>query len=356
MTSLDARLSGPAASTGAALPVDAAHVIGAILLVGFPLVASPFFTFQIGAYSLVLGTIALSVMVLGGYGGMVSLAQMMVAGIAGYTIAILGHNGSNVMGLGWPWWLAVPVAILFGSVAGALIGALAVRTAGIYTIMITLAIATAFFYFVRQNYALFNGFNGFHGVEPPTLFGLYLHDPVPFYYVSLAVAVFFYGATVYGERSTFGLSLQALRDNPRRMRALGFNVPAHRIFAFFLAGLIASTAGVLMVWFNSQISPGSVSVSAAIDSLVVAVVGGIRRPIGAFPRRIAVRSSSELRGRPRRSGSLQHGDRPRLPGRRVLLARRAPWTDREAAERGHHRSPASNHRTQSTELKRGGQK
>lgn len=282
MTSLDARLSGPAASTGAASRVDAAHVIGAILLVGFPLVASPFFTFQIGAYSLVLGTIALSVMVLGGYGGMVSLAQMMVAGIAGYTIAILGYNGSNVMGLGWPWWLAVPVAILFGSIAGALIGALAVRTAGIYTIMITLAIATAFFYFVRQNYALFNGFNGFHGVEPPTIFGLYLHDPVPFYYVSLAVAVFFYGATVYAERSTFGLSLQALRDNPRRMRALGFNVPAHRIFAFLLAGIIASTAGVLMVWFNSQISPGSVSVSAAIDSLVVAVVGGIRRPIGAF--------------------------------------------------------------------------
>ena len=261
---------------------DALYMVGAILLLGFPFFASPFFTFQIGAYSLVLGTVALSVMVLGGYGGMVSLAQMTVAGIAGYTIAILGHNGSNVMGLGWPWWLAAPVAILLGSIAGALIGALAVRTAGIYTIMITLAIATAFFYFVRQNYALFNGFNGFHGVEPPTVFGVYLHDPVPFYYLSLAVAALFYAGTVYAERSTFGLSLQALRDNPRRMRALGFDVPAHRIFAFFLAGLIASTAGVLMVWFNSQISPGSVSVSAAVDSLVVTVVGGIKRPIGPF--------------------------------------------------------------------------
>ncbi len=204
-------------------------------------------------------------MLLGGYGGMVSLAQMTVAGIAGYAVAILGQNGSGVMGLGWPVWLAVPVAILLGSLAGALIGLLAVRTAGIYTIMITLAIATAFFYFVRQNYALFNGFNGFHGVEPPRIFGLYWRDPVPFYYLSLAVAAFFYAAVVYGRRSTFGLTLQAIRDNPRRVRALGFNVPAHRVFAFFLAGVIASTAGVLMVWFNGQISPGSVSVSAAVD-------------------------------------------------------------------------------------------
>ena len=281
MTSIPAGLSG-AAPTASTASSDVFAVVGAILLLGFPLFATPFFTFQIGGYALVLGTIALSVMVLGGYGGMVSLAQMTVAGIAGYTVAILGHNGSNVMGLGWPWWLAAPFAILLGSIAGALIGALAVRTAGIYTIMITLAIATAFFYFVRQNYALFNGFNGFHGVEPPTLFGVYFHDPVPFYYLALAVAAFFYAGTVYAERSTFGLSLQALRDNPRRMRALGFNVPAHRIVAFFLAGMIASTAGVLLVWFNSQISPGTVSVSAAIDSLVIAVVGGIRRPIGAF--------------------------------------------------------------------------
>ena len=281
MTALDAgtprELGG-----GQAGSADAAAVLGVIALVGYPLVASPFFTFQIGAYSLVLGTIALSVMILGGYGGMVSLAQVTVAGVAGYAVAILGQNGSNVMGLGWPWWLAVPVAIALGSLAATLIGALAVRTAGIYTIMITLAIATAFFYFVRQNYALFNGFNGFHGIVPPTLFGIYLHDPVPFYYLSLLVASLFYAAAVYAERSTFGLSLQAIRDNPRRVRALGFDVAAHRIVAFGLAGVIASTAGVLMVWFNGQISPGSVGVSAAVDSLVITVVGGIRRPLGPF--------------------------------------------------------------------------
>src|SRR6202012_2952700 len=86
-------------------------VIAAIMLVLYPFVASPFFTFQIGAYALVLGTLALSLTVLAGYGGMVSLAQVTIGGIAGYAIAILGQNGSGVLGFGWPWWLAAPFAI-----------------------------------------------------------------------------------------------------------------------------------------------------------------------------------------------------------------------------------------------------
>jgi branched-chain amino acid transport system permease protein len=262
--------------------LDSGHVLLAIALLLYPFIASSFFTFQIGAYALILGTIALSLMVLGGYGGMVSLSQMTIAGIAAYTMAIFATNESNVMGFGWPWWIAIPLAILIAATASALIGLLAVRTAGIYMIMITLAISTAFFYFVRQNYAMFNGFNGFHGVAPPTVFGVNWRDPVAFYYLALLVATFFYGAVIYMSRSTFGLTLQAIRDNPRRMRALGFNVPAHRVFAFFLAGLIAGTAGVLLAWFNGQVTPGTVDVSAAIDVLVVAVVGGLRRPIGPY--------------------------------------------------------------------------
>lgn len=281
MSAIDLRRGGEAAGPWLAR-IPAGWVIAAILLVVYPFVASPFFTFQVGAYALVLGTLALSLMVLAGYGGMISLAQVTVGGIAGYAIAILGHNGSNLLGLGWPWWLAAPIAILLAAVASALIGMLAVRTAGIYTIMITLAIATAFFYFVRQNYAYFNGFNGFHGVVPPIAFGIDWRAPTPFYYLSLAVAGFFYLGVVYAERSTFGLALQAIRDNPRRMRALGFHVAAHRVFAFFLAGIIAGTAGVLMVWFNSQISPGSIGVGAAIDVLVVAVVGGLGKPVGPY--------------------------------------------------------------------------
>ncbi len=258
-----------------------------LFLIAYPSFASDFFTYQIGAYSLILGTVSLSLVLLAGYGGMVSLAQLTVAGLAGYLVAILGTNSVSVMGLGWPWWATVPVAILAAALFSAFVGAISVRTEGIYTIMITLAIAVAFFYFVRQNYVIFNGFTGFAGIEPPTLFGIYWRDPVPFYYLTFVIAAGFYFAVVHGARSTFGLGLQAIRDNPRRMRALGYNVTLHRIAAYFFSGLVAGTAGVLLVWFNGRISPGSVGIDVVIDILVIAVVGGMRHPIGPFLGAIA---------------------------------------------------------------------
>ena len=259
-----------------------AFLVVAVFLIAYPWFTSNFFTFQIGAYSLILGTIALSLMMLAGYGGMISLAQMTVAGSAGYFMAIFGDNSVGVMGLGWPWWLTASIAIGLAALFSAFIGAISVRTEGIYTIMITLAIAVAFFYFVRQNYTIFNGFSGFAGVEPPTIFSIYWRNPAPFYYLCLTIAALSLWATFYISRSTFGLSLQAIRDNPRRMRSLGFNVTFHRIFAWFLSGIIAATAGVLLVWFNGRISPGSIGVGVVIDILVIAVVGGLRHPIGPF--------------------------------------------------------------------------
>jgi branched-chain amino acid transport system permease protein len=186
------------------------------------------------------------------------------------------------MGLGWPWWIAVPVSVVLAAIAAALIGMVSVRTAGIYTIMITLAIATGFFLFAQQNYSLFNGHSGFRGVQPPVLFDVYWRDPIPFYYLSLLLAVLAYSAVLYCSRSTFGLALQAARDNQRRMRALGYNVTAHKVAAYFLAGLIAGIAGVLLVWFNGRISPGTISVAESIGILVIAVIGGLKHPIGPF--------------------------------------------------------------------------
>jgi branched-chain amino acid transport system permease protein len=85
--------------------LSARHVFTLALVLVFPFVATPFFTFQVAAQALVLGLIALSLTFLGGYGGMVSLAQMSVAGMAGYGVAIFGAS-STPISLGWPWWLA----------------------------------------------------------------------------------------------------------------------------------------------------------------------------------------------------------------------------------------------------------
>jgi branched-chain amino acid transport system permease protein len=282
MSAVHGRIAADA-GTGqpAPLAIDPVSVVAAAALLIYPLLATPFFTFQIGGYSLILGTIALSLTVLAGYGGMVSLAQMSIAGVAGYMVAILGENSAG-LGLGWPWWVAVPLALSIGVLAAIGVGLLAIRTAGIYTIMITLAIGMAFFLLAQQNYVIFNGHSGFAGIAPPVLFGVNWRDPIPFYYLALFVAALCYAAIVYASRSTFGLSLQAIRDNPRRMRALGFSVAAHRIAAYGGAGLIASLAGVLLVWFDGRISPGTIGVDRLIDVLVIAIVGGLRHPAGAF--------------------------------------------------------------------------
>ncbi|WP_422318209.1 branched-chain amino acid ABC transporter permease [Roseiarcus sp.] len=262
--------------------IHPAWALVALILVIMPAIANGFVLVQIFGWSFMLGTIALSLMFLAGYGGMVSLAQMTIAGFAGYMVAIFGVSGLATLSIGWPWWLATPMALVLAMISGAIIGALAVRTEGIYTIMITLAIAAAFFYFTNENYALFNGHTGINSVPTPQFLGVDWKDAIPFYYLTLGVAVLCCWAVAYVGRAPFGLALQGIRDNPRRMAALGFNVYAHRVAAYVFAGLIAGLGGVLLVWSNGEIAPGTVSVSAAIDILVIAVVGGIANPIGPF--------------------------------------------------------------------------
>lgn len=262
--------------------INPAAVLVAIFLLFAPTFASDFVLYQIFGWAFILGMIALSLMFLAGYGGMVSLVQMSVAGCAGYMVAIFGSSAVTDISLGWPWWTAIPAALLVAVIFGTISGTLAVRTEGIYTIMITLAIASAFFYFTRQNYVIFNGFNGFNGILPPRILGVDWREPTAFYYLSLIWAALSYFAVVYVSRAPFGLALQGARDNARRMEALGFNVTMHRIAAYAFASLIAAIAGILLVWNNGQISPGTAGIGPVIDILVIAVVGGIGRPIGPF--------------------------------------------------------------------------
>ncbi len=277
------RIGATPALVAPAIRLGKAPLIGLFLapLIVYPLIVPPFWALQIGAQTLILGTIGLSVMFLAGYGGMVSLAQMTVAGVAGYMVALFGAS-ATAQSLGWPWWLAIPLAIAIAVAIATLIGALSARTQGIYTIMITLALAVAFFYLAQQNYDVLNGFDGFKGVKPPALFGVNWREPEPFFYLSLAVAALSFAAVVYLARSTFGLTLQGLRDNARRMRAIGYNVTAHQIVAYALAGLIAAFGGVLAIWFHERIGPSSIGIGPVVDILIIAVLGGLRHPIGPF--------------------------------------------------------------------------
>lgn len=256
-------------------------VVGIALLI-MPAFASDFALYQVFGWTFILGMISLSLMFLGGYGGMVSLVQMSIAGLAGYMVAIFGDSAITDISMGWPWYIAIPLALIVAMLFGTIVGSLAVRTEGIYTIMITLAVAAAFFYFTRQNYIIFNGFSGFNGVLPPELFGVDWRQSKPFYYLTLFWAAVAYFSVLYVSRAPFGLALQGVRDNPRRMAALGYSVNAHRISAYAFAALIAGTGGILLTWQSAQISPGTAGIGPAIDILVIAVIGGMRRPAGPF--------------------------------------------------------------------------
>jgi branched-chain amino acid transport system permease protein len=261
------------------------HVAVLVAVLVYPWVASPFFAYQIGGQAMALGLIALSLTFLGGYGGMVSLAQMSIAGLAGYMVAIVGVAGEAQGGassLGWPWWIAVPIAITIATLFATFTGWLSVRTEGIYTIMITLAIGVSFFYLVQQNYSIFGGHEGFNQVHAPVVLGIDFNKAVPYYYLALFWSLAGYFFIKYALRAPFGVALQGVRENARRMNTLGFDVTAHRISAYTVAGFLAAIGGVLMAWYNGRISPGSVGVGPMLDILVIAVLGGMRHPIGPF--------------------------------------------------------------------------
>ena len=195
-------------------PVLAAVVLAAVLA---PLVFTEFFVSVILTKSLWLGIAAASLIFLSAYGGMVSLAQVGIYGIAGMTYAnlVLADGGSAAA---WAPWPAVVVAIIVAVVVGLGFGTIAARSVGIYFLMITLAFSVLVYYFFSQVTQL-SGFGGVNNVDLPSLVGSPGQDPTRLYYTTLAASVLVFLGLRYVSRTPFGLALQGLRDEPARMRA-----------------------------------------------------------------------------------------------------------------------------------------
>jgi branched-chain amino acid transport system permease protein len=210
----------------------------------------------------------------------VSLGQVAIYGTAGMTYAnLVAADGGNAAA--WSPWLAVIGALVVATAVGFLFGFIASRSEGIYFLMLTLAFSVLVYYFFSQVTQL-SGFGGVNNVDLPTLVGEPGQDPTRLYYVTLVVAVLVFVGLRYASRTAFGLALQGLRDEPNRMRALGFDVTRHRILAFGLAAFVAAVAGVLSVWYNRRITPGSINLAQTIDVLIIAVIGGLYRLEGAW--------------------------------------------------------------------------
>lgn len=241
-----------------------------------------FWTANILGRALVFGIIAMSLTFLATYGGFVSLAQMTIAGVAGYALAVFVEGAVPSIAGGLGYATAIPVGLLAATAMGLLVGAVSVRTRDIYLLMITLALAMGVFRFIETNIAWFNGYEGIRNVVGPTIFGTDFRNAMVFYHIALATAALLYFGILYLVRTPFGLVLQGIRDNPRRVAALGYSVALHRIAAFGVAGFVAGCGGILSTIYNIGISPGSIGLGASVNILIMSVIGGLGHPVGAF--------------------------------------------------------------------------
>ena len=259
----------------------------AVLALG-PIVFSHYWLNSVLTYTFWIGIAAAGLTFLSAYGGMVSLAQVPIYGIAGFVLGnVVTNGGTSGENLGWNPWLGVMVALAIATAVGLLFGALASRSTGIYFLMITLTYAVVTNLFFNQVDTL-SGFNGITSVQQhmpgvlgnPTLNQNDFYDRL--YYIAFGIALLTYVSIKYLVRTPFGLALQGIRDDPVRMASLGYHVPLHKTLAFGIAGFFAAVAGVLQVWWIGEIAPSSIDLNAVLGLLIIAVIGGLHRLEGAW--------------------------------------------------------------------------
>lgn len=258
-------------------------VAAVVLLVAVlaPLIFNEYWVATLLTQVMFLGIVAASLIFLSAYGGMVSLAQVGLYGIAGFALGNLTTNGNTKgLNLGWAEVPGVAMALVIAVVTAFVFGALASRSFGIYFLMITLVFSVIANLFFGQVTSV-SGFGGISGIPIPDFISRTAH-PDRLYLLTLAIALLVYAGLRYVARTPFGLTLQGIRDDPVRMSSLGYNVTLHRTLAFAFGGLIAGIGGILFVWWNAQIAPSTIGLGSTIDVLVIAVIGGLYRLEGAW--------------------------------------------------------------------------
>ncbi len=217
----------------------------------------------------ILALAAVSLNLILGYGGMMSFGHAAYLGIGGYAVGILAFEGVPTGFVQWP--VALFVSALFALV----IGALSLRTRGVYFIMITLAFAQMAYY-VIAGLARYGGDDGLtiqkrsQFVEP-----LNLSNKVQFYYVCLALLFASIYLVWHIVNSRFGLVIQGARSNDTRMRAIGFPTYRYKLTCFVIAGTLCGLAGALLANHTDFVSPAMMYWTRSGDLIIMVVLGGM---------------------------------------------------------------------------------
>ena len=258
-------------------------VIVALLIV-FPQLAERYYV-QLATKIIVMAIFAMSLDLLVGYARLVSLGHAAFFGLAGYALAVLQRDLGLVS-----LWTTLPLTLSICALAALVLGALAIRTSGIYFIMVTLAIAQMLYYFANDTKALGGSDGMFLNTKPSAdVFGFELFDlknRVTFYYFALAalVASFLLARMVLA--SLFGRVIDAIRCNEPRTRALGFTTWRYKLAMFTIAGALAGVAGYIGAAQDGIVNPAYLSWHQSGQALVIVILGGMGTlygpVIGAF--------------------------------------------------------------------------
>jgi len=232
------------------------------------------FTLELFTRIVIMALAAVSLNFIMGYGGMVSFGHAAYLGLGGYAVGILAKEGIATGFVQWP--VAIGVSCLFALV----VGALSLRTRGVYFIMITLAFAQMIYY-VAIGLDRYGGDDGLT-IYKRSNFGslIDLNNKTLFYCLCLAllIASIYFVARVANSR--FGLVIQGARSNERRMRAIGFSTFRYKLVAFVIAGALCGLAGVLLANHTNFISPAMMYWTRSGDLMVMVVLGGLGSTFG----------------------------------------------------------------------------
>lgn len=252
----------------------AGSVVALAAALAFPHLAGPFWM-GLATQMLVFGLLALAVDLLLGHAGLFSVGHAAFFAMAAYTTAILQVRHDV------PTALAAPAGLLAGTLLGVLFG-LAVRTRGVYFILVTMAFGYVVWGVAHRWSSFTGGDNGVTNVPFPAVGPLRIGSHTEYYYLVLAVVAL--GALGYRVlvRSPFGLALRGIRASETRMRSLGFDAGLHLYAAFVLSALLASLAGVLYVYYNRFVNPVASSFPVSVEAALMAIVGGSGTVMGPF--------------------------------------------------------------------------
>ena len=239
-----------------------------------PLVVGEFWTGLI-LQALIFGLLALSVDLLLGHAGLFSLCHASFFAVAAYTVAILEvrHGVSTIA--------AVPAGTLASALLAALFG-LAVRTRGVYFILITIALGYVVWGVAYRWSAFTGGDNGITDVPLPALGDWRIESLQQYYYLALAVIGLCAAGYALLVASPFGLALRGIKGSESRMRSLGYAPGRHLYVAFVLSGTLAGIAGVLYVHYNRFINPVAASFPVSVEAALMVILGGTGTVLGPF--------------------------------------------------------------------------